>query len=309
MKTWIHITGWGVILATMALLFYLFPPMQAHADFDADTPITLLTDEGSEHISMAEYLPGAVAAEMPASFAEEALKAQAVAARTYALHTRKHGENEVCADSGCCLAYKTEDELSALWGSDYESNMRRIRNAVSATDGEILTYGGETIQAVFHASSFGATESSGNVWTALPYLVSVSTPETANAVPNLVTRAVFTPEALCRSLGTAASSSPEAWLGKAERDEAGRINSLEIAGKAYSGTALRTALGLRSTDFSVEYTDGSFVFTVFGYGHGVGMSQYGANLLAADGWSYDAILMHYYPGAVIQRQEASAQPR
>jgi len=304
-KTWIRITGWGVVLAALSLLFYL-APTQAQADFDGNTRILLLTDAGVQSVTMADYLPGAVAAEMPASFGAEALKAQAVAARTYVLHARKHAQADVCEDSGCCLAYLTEDELQAEWGADYTQNMDKIRRAVAATDGEILTYDGKAIQAVFHASSYGVTESSESLWSALPYLTSVPTPETADTVPNLVSELAFTPEELCQKLGVAPAGTPEAWLGAPVYDEAGRVALLPVGDRTFSGAELRSLLSLRSTAFTAAYADGQFVFTVMGYGHGVGMSQYGAMLLAADGWSYDAILAHYYPGAVIQTLSAPA---
>jgi len=306
MKRLIRISGWGAALAALTLLFYLLPTTDAQADFDESTFLTLLTDEGEKTVSLSDYLPGAVAAEMPASFGAEALKAQAVAARTYALQTRKHGQAAVCADSACCLAYRTEDELRAIWGADFDRNMRLVRDAAAATDGEVLTYDGALIEAVFHASSFGATESSESLWTAQPYLVSVPTPETEASVPGLLSEAVFTPAELCQRLDISPAGEPDTWLGAVTRDEAGRVCSLVIGDRSFSGTELRGLLGLKSTAFSVTYAEGGFTFSVAGYGHGVGMSQYGAGLLAADGWSYDAILEYYYPGAVIQLQAASA---
>ena len=296
-----HIALWSAVFTALLLLFHHFSPTQAEALSDAGTRLTVLTKDGPSEMTMAEYLPHAVAAEMPVSFGQEALKAQAVAARTYVLASRRHPDADICTDSGCCLAYRTEDELRALWGTDYDACMAAVTDAVTATDGEILTYAGAPIQAVFHASSAGSTEDSAAVWSPQPYLVAVASPETADAVLELVTTVSFLPAELAERLGLSGSGAPETWLADTERDDAGRVKYLRIAGQALSGAFVRSALGLRSTDFSVRYDDGSFVFTVAGYGHGVGMSQTGAKLLAAGGWTYDEILAHYYPGTELVR--------
>ncbi len=133
-------------------------------------------------MALEDYLPGVVAAEMPASFPEEALKAQAVAARTFALYcagSGKHVDADVCTEAGCCQAWLSDDKLRENWGVDYEANQARIRQAVESTAGEVLVYEGEPVFAAFHSSSAGATEDCGAVWNPRPYLVSVSSPETA----------------------------------------------------------------------------------------------------------------------------------
>ena len=293
----LHAVGWGVIFTALALLFCLSPLTEARACVDERTEVLLLTDAGVETLTMAEYLPGAVAAEMPADFGAEALKAQAVAARTYALACTHHDNANVCTESACCLAYRTEDELRTLWGGDFEENMRAVAGAVRATDGQVLTYGGELILAAFHASSPGATEASGSLWSALPYLQSVESPETESAVPGLVSEISFTPSELCERLGLSPEAEPESLLGERVLDSSGRVDSIDIDGRSFAGSEVRAALGLKSAAFSARFENGMFIFTVSGSGHGVGMSQYGAFLLAADGWSYDAILRHYYPGA------------
>ena len=247
-------------------------------------------------MTMSEYLPHAVAAEMPVSFGSEALKAQAVAARTYILASNRHENADICTDSACCLAYRSEDELRALWGSDYEKNMSEIQAAVAATDGQILTYRGKIIQSVFHASSAGSTESSAAVWAETPYLIAVSSPETTEAVPDLISIVRVMPEELAAQLDLSTEDEPSEWFIGIEEDAAGRVQTLHIAGQALSGRLVRSALGLKSTDFTVEFDGEAFVFSVLGNGHGVGMSQVGAKLLAAEGWSYDEILAHYYPG-------------
>ena len=169
---------------------------------DSETAITALSGGALVETTMAEWLPGVVAAEMPASFAPEALRAQAVAARTYILQRMRggaanHPEAGVCDQYTCCCAHKDDAALREQWGADYARNMARIRQAVTDTDGQYLTYGGQLIRAVFHASSAGATESSAALWSGdAPYLVSVSSPETAQDVPNYVSTAEIAADAV-----------------------------------------------------------------------------------------------------------------
>lgn len=283
------------------------PSPESPAGERAPETITVLTPEGNITMTMQDYLVGVVAAEMPASFEPEALKAQAVAARTYALYqasSGKHGEAQVCTDYACCQAWHSDETLRQNWGESYETNLARICAAVSETDGQYLAYEGRAVFAAFHSSSAGATEDCGEVWNAQPYLVSVSSPETAENVPNYVSSVA------CAAIDfrdTLLSAHPEAdftgdaagWLGGIERDASGRISSAVLGGVAVRGTELRSLFKLRSTAFTLTYADGVFTFTVTGYGHGVGMSQYGANVMAANGSSYAEILAHYYPGTVL----------
>ena len=273
---------------------------------DADISFSALSDGEVIETTMADWLPGVVAGEMPASFEPEALKAQAVAARTYILHlmgTTKaaHPDAAVCNDPGCCKAHLTDEQLRTNWGESYDANMEKIRSAVTATDGQYLSWEGEPIEAVFHSSSAGMTEDAAAVWNARPYLVSVDSPETAEDVPNYVTSVTI---ATADFANTICAEYPDAqltgeaafWLGSTERDASGRVESVEIGGVSVPGTELRTLFDLRSTAFTLDYTDAGFLFTVTGYGHGVGMSQYGANVMAEDGSDYAEILAHYYPG-------------
>ena len=241
---------------------------------------------------------------MPASFPEEALKAQAVAARSYALYqigSGKHGEAELCSDPGCCQAWRSEDELRESWGEDFGERLARIRAAVEATAGETLLYAGEPVLAVFHSSSPGSTEESAQIWNALPYLVSVSSPETAQDVPGFVSELRCAPldfrDVILSAYPQADFSGPEeTWIGPSEQDAGGRVAYQELGGVAIPGKELRALFSLRSTAFSLTYEEGLFLFTVTGFGHGVGMSQYGAMVMARDGADYREILSHYYPG-------------
>lgn len=306
MKAIFRLILWCAVFGALAFSFSHLAPVETQALSDEAACLTLLTGEGAVSITMAEYLPGAVAAEMPVSFGMEALKAQAVAARTYTLRAGRHTDGDICTSSSCCLAYKTDAQLRDFWGDDYDANIQAVKQAVIQTDGQYLTYGGEIIQAVFHASSAGATENSAAVWTALPYLISVESPETADSVPELVSNARFTPEELSEALCISPTGEPETWLGDTKLDSAGRVESAVIGGTVFSGKTLRSTLGLRSTAFTVSFEGGEFVFSVAGFGHGVGMSQYGAKLLAAQGWDYEDILAHYYPGTELVRTQAAS---
>ena len=280
------------------------PP--APGESDARTAFTVLGPDGVFETTMGDYLAGAVAAEMPALFEPEALKAQAVAIRTYILHGREagnpnHPQADVCVSPDCCKAWLSPEQLREKWGEDYAANLQKVSAAAADTDGQYLSYEGQAIQAVFHASSAGRTEDSGGLWSPVPYLVSVSSPETDETVQSLTTTVLLSPEELRACVLTARpgaeiAGDPAAWLGPVTYTGSGRVAALELCGESFTGTEARRCLGLRSTDFDAAYTGGSFVFTVRGYGHGVGMSQQGANLLAREGMDYREILAHYYPG-------------
>ena len=276
------------------------------AGTDAATIITVREGDTVRTAALSDWLVGVVAAEMPASFEPEALRAQAVAARTYILDhasARKaaHPDADVCDDPACCTAWRSDEAMEEAWGADAPSFRARIAAAVADTDGEVLTYDGAPIRAVFHASSAGQTESSAAIWGAQPYLISVSTPETEADVPNFVTVVSFTPDELRAAVSSTYPDcvfpdDPAAWLSAPELDAAGRVASQAIGSVRLSGRELRSLLGLRSTVFESAYVDGVFRFTVTGSGHGVGMSQYGANVMAQQGSGYAEILAHYYPG-------------
>ena len=266
---------------------------------EPETPMLRVLDKGAVLLlPPEEYLVGVVAAEMPADFAPEALRAQAVAARTYTLYcmrTGRHAEADVCTDYRCCQAWKSPEDADS-----------RVRGAVEATRGEYLQFAGQAAFTAFHSSSPGFTEDCGAIWNGLPYLVSVASPESAETVPNYISTAAVSAQELRTKLLTARpeadfSVSPSDWVGEAVMDDSGRVSELVIGGAAFSGVELRTLFGLRSTAFTLDYADGVFTFTVTGFGHGVGMSQYGANVMASQGADYRKILAHYYPGTELVR--------
>lgn len=259
-------------------------------------------------ISVYDYLVGVVAAEVPASFESEALKAQAVAARTYLQRnlngTSKHENADICSSPDCCQAYMASDELKEKWGKNYDKFIEIIKDAVSETDGEYLSYEGEPIMAAFHSSSAGKTEDSDAIWGDYPYLVSVSSPEGEDDVPNYISTLSlrdidFRDTVLYLKPEADMTGDAEDWVSDTKRDLSGRVESMTIGGVEFSGRELRELFSLRSTAFELEHEDGEFTFTVTGYGHGVGMSQYGANVMAKGGADYKEILEHYYPGAVL----------
>ena len=236
--------------------------------------------------------------------APEALRAQAVAARTYILQRMRggaanHPEAGVCDQYTCCCAHKDDAALREQWGADYARNMARIRQAVTDTDGQYLTYGGQLIRAVFHASSAGATESSAALWSGdAPYLVSVSSPETAQDVPNYVSTAEIAADAVRAAVldsypGCVLGDDPGTWFGTPELDDSGRVARIPVGSETLTGAQARALFSLRSAAFSVAYSGGMFTFTVTGSGHGVGMSQYGANVMAIRGSGYADILAHF----------------
>ena len=281
---------------------------ESEAVRDADIEITVLFPEGAQEMTMAQYLPLALAGEMPASFEREALKAQAAALRTYIIycgeHRREaHPEAFVCTDSKCCTAYKPLHELREEWGEKFDEYYSGICAAVSETDGQYLVYEGNAILAAFHSCSAGQTEASANVWSASKaYLVSVTSPETVGDAANLfttveVSESEFAQTILASFPAAQLDGEPSQWLGATALNDTGRVAAVQIGSVSVSGTQLRAMFALRSTDFSLAYEEGMFVFRVGGYGHGVGMSQYGANAMAKTGSGYMDILSHYYPGA------------
>ena len=276
----------------------------------APETIAVLGKDGAvREMDMQEYLRGVVAAEMPASFHAQALRAQAVAARSYAMYCAsyaKHGEAQVCTDYSCCQAWLSEEEQKAKWGEHSDENLEKIRAAVDGTRGEYLAAGGRPVFAAFHSSSASVTENSADVWSAVPYLVSVESPETAEDVPNYISVVQCSPIDL---RDTVLSAHPEAdfsgpeeeWAGETRRDAGGRVASIELGGVSLDGKEVRRLFSLRSTAFTLSREDGGFTFTVTGFGHGVGMSQYGADKMARQGADYTEILAHYYPGTVLVR--------
>lgn len=262
-------------------------------------PAQVRFENGSiERMDMDTYLVGVVLAEMPAFFELEALKAQSVAARTFARKAfvtgGKHGDGSVCTDYSCCQAYR--DPESYIRESGQVDDVEKIRSAVLATSGEVLTYDGILIEAVYFSCSGGRTEDAAAVWGAdYPYLRAVDSPGEESAAFFTDTKS-FTPEALAETLELSPCGNPESWFGVVTETPGRGVATMEIGEKVFSGVELRKRLGLRSTAFSVTVEKGTILFHTKGYGHRVGMSQYGADAMAVEGADYRQILSHYYPG-------------
>ena len=257
-----------------------------------------------------DYLIGAAAAEMPLTWPDEALKAQIVAAHSYALYCRDHASaangSWLSADPARRQGYLTDAVLHSYWGTDYEANYARLSALADAVLSDVLCYDGAAAGTSYFAISNGRTEASENVWgSALPYLVPVDSSTDLSADNYEVTLTLSAPQVqqlLSSGLGISAdSAAPERWFGETTLTASGYTASLPVCGQTVSGTALRRALGLRSACFSIRYQDGSFLITTKGYGHGVGLSQWGAKALAEQGWTYEAILTHYFPGTQLCR--------
>ncbi|MBO4941549.1 MAG: stage II sporulation protein D [Clostridia bacterium] len=271
----------------------------------SDTITTLnVKTSATEKIPMETYLVGVLAAEMPASYEEEALKAQAVAARSYIISKMgggnpDHPEAQVCTDPNHCKGWLSEEDAKSKWKTaDKNKYWKKLTNAVKATNGEYMTYNAEVVEAFFFASSGGKTENSEDVWSSSrPYLRSVESYGEALSKNNVstvtFTRSQFA-EKLNPHLSQPLDLSKPPSISEPQRTEGGSVSTINIAGKTFKGTELRSIFGLKSANFTVSATDATVTFTVKGYGHGVGMSQTGANYMAKEGHTYKEILSHYY---------------
>lgn len=284
----------------------LLPLRRSGETADGARTVRLLMEDGSVTTqTLSEYLWSVVTAEMPASFQPEALKAQAVAARTYlASAGHKHDQADVCTDSGCCQAWISRQDAQANWGDRAPEYTARIANAVQETDGLCVLYGGKPIEALFFSSAPGSTVDAQAVWgTAVPYLVSVASPE-GDEVPNYHSQLTLSAQevrtlVLKKYPDADLSGAPEHWFSAFVREPSGTVSTVQVGGLTLKGGQVRTLLGLRSACFTVSIVDGQFIFQVTGYGHGVGMSQYGANAMATQGKTFREILTWYYTGAEV----------
>ena len=267
----------------------------------------------TEEMSLRDYIVGVTAAEMPVSFAHDALCAQALASLTYALYQQKHPKNalaggaEISTDPAAYQAYWTAEEMRDRWGDRFEDNYDTVCRAVDEVIGYEIVYEDEPAAAAFHAISPGRTESAENVWGAeIPYLVSV---ESAGDSVSPKYRSSLTVNAkeLKAKLGLETEEDPEDWFGEPDYSEAGTLLSVDVAGKTFTGQELRRILGLQSAAFTVDCDGGVFTFSVRGYGHGVGLSQYGADYYARQGLTWREILAHYYPGTSIVERSPTIQ--
>lgn len=260
--------------------------------------ITVYRSNGSViNLNMTNYLIGVVSSEMPASFNLEALKAQSVLARTYALKAKQTGKK--LTDTASTQSYIDMDQMKNKWGKSFNTYYNKIKNAVENTNGEYLSYNGNYIEALYHSTNNSKTESSLDVFgNYYPYLISVSSEYDKNASSYL--RTINMPlDTISNKLGLSLNN--DSVISILSYTDGGNIKEININGNNFSGKKVRELLGLRSTDFDISISDNNANITTRGYGHGVGMSQYGANGMANAGYGYKDILSHYYPGTTLTK--------
>jgi len=273
-------------------------------------PVYLTERKETVSVPLEAYVRGVLAAEMPADFELEALKAQAIAARTYLARRLSTGETSglppeaagaLVTDTVAHQAYATEQALRERWGFfAYAKNIDKLTRAVNDTEGLVLTYGGEPIEATFFSTSNGYTENSEAYWQAkIPYLRSVESPWDERYAPNYERETSFSYKEFYVKMGLKPSSAAPILVVERTSDS-GRILSIRISGETFTGRDVREKLGLASTDFSWRTADGRIAFRTEGYGHGVGMSQWGANGMAKEGRTAEDILLHYYRGVRLE---------
>lgn len=259
-----------------------------------------------EEVNLNEYLYGVVASEMPVSYEFEALKAQAVVARTYTIYqinnnAKKHENADICDSYACCQAWISKEDRFAKWNAEEaESNWNKIKDAVESTTGKIVTYNGSPINAFFHSNSGGVTESSVNVWGGIdyPYLKSVETAG-EDGYSQYNSQVKLTKQELLQKLkekhpDCEIDFSEENCIQILENTTSGRVKTIKFGNIEIAGTEARTILGLKSTNFTFSINGEEITFSVIGYGHGVGMSQTGANSMAQAGANYEEIIKHFY---------------
>ncbi len=254
-------------------------------------------------VSLEEYLVGVLAAEMPASYEPDALMAQAVAARSYILSkmnspNQDHPTAAICTDSTHCKGWLSKEEAEGKWkASERKRYWKKLKSAVDNTCGEYMVYDDEVVEAFFFATSGGKTENSEDVWSAsLPYLRSVESPEDEDG-KNYRSSAVFTFDEFYSKIKPYVGNIPKGGtpdISRPKRTQGGSVAEITICGKTFRGSEVRSIFGLKSANFTVAVSEGKVTFDVVGYGHGVGMSQTGANEMAKSGKKYTEILQHYY---------------
>lgn len=296
-----------VLGGLMIVLVLLFRPASAPKE---NTPpahivwpaiyLNVCKDGKVQRMELEHYITGVVLAEMAADFEEEALKAQAIVARTFAckaMQVGKHSGYAVCTDPTCCQGYRAEEEY--LRRTQNPAALLKIREAVAQTTGLVVTYEGELIEATYFSCSGGRTEDAQAVWGSYyPYLTAKESPGEENAFCFTDSK-TFTPDELMEALNLSLPADPSDWFQDWVYTDGEGVASVTIGGRQFTGLALRKKLGLRSTAFSVELEGDTVIFHTKGFGHRVGMSQYGADAMAVQGKTCAQILSYYYEGTEI----------
>lgn len=253
------------------------------------------------NVPLEQYVLGVVAGEMPASFNIEALKSQAVASRTYVLKKSENSKNDYdVLDNSSNQVYIDYDEMKEKWQSNYEEYLNKIKKAVEETKGEVILYNNNLIDAMFFSTSNGYTENSGDVFSSsLPYLVSVESNWDKQESPVFSSTNEVSKSEFLFNLGLENTNNIN--ISNIEKTSTGRVKSLTINNKTFDADKVRSAFNLKSTSFTIEVLNDTVKFNVNGYGHGVGMSQYGANGMAKEGYNYKQIINHYYKNCEIKK--------
>jgi stage II sporulation protein D len=283
------------LLFILPLMFFQKDEIEEAIPEEESESCTILITVNGQQMPLDDYLIGVLAGEMPVSFHEEALKAQAIAARTYALKQTSYGEKAIQATTAHQVFQATE-QRQEKWKEAFITNENKLAQAVHETENQIITYNGELITAMFHSSSLNTTESAKNFsGSPIPYLQSVSSPEQR---PNEEMRFTFKQLNSLLKQNFSANSYKNIKLVKNDTD---RVAQVQINDSQWTGREFREMLQLKSTDFNVKWSASGLTITTYGYGHGIGMSQHGANTLAKNGQTAEQILAHYYPNTTIEK--------
>lgn len=318
----ISLAIFAVIIVLPATLVYVFNEEKPIVNTEKESKTTNIENDKEiivsvfrtqknrvEDVPLEEYVMGVVATEMPADFEIEALKAQALSARTNIILSKINGVNSIdgdVSDTTTDQVYKSTEELKTIWGKDFPWKIKKIKEAVEVTKGEILTFNEKPITASFFSTSNGRTENSEEYWsTALPYLRSVDSPWDLNS-PKYQTQVSMNVSDFEKKLNIKLPNSKNVGTIN-KRTTGGRISEFVINGKKYTGREIREKLGLKSTDFSMTRNGNEIIIQTKGYGHGVGMSQYGANGLAIEGKKYSDIVHYYYQGVQISKMDSISE--
>lgn len=290
-----------IILIPLLIIIYFFTlkeiPTNEENKKDKDIFfVNVNYDDNIYKMTLNDYLIGVVSCEMPALFEEEALKAGAVAARTFYMYNYLNDANYIAKSSDQCFI--NEDVMKANWNDNYEKYYNKIKKAVVSTSDEVVTFNEDIIHSYYFSMSNGYTEDASYVFNeSKPYLISVSS-SWEKSLKSYKKEFFVSREEVKDKLNLLTDDFE---IIIKSRSKSGRVNEVEVLKKIYSGVFFRKTFGLRSTDFDVNEKENGFLFTTRGYGHGVGMSQYGANMMAKEGYSYDKILSYYYNGTKLSK--------
>jgi stage II sporulation protein D len=276
---------------------------QSSKNKDESVSVFVVSADKTVDLKVYDYLVGAVAAEMPASFQSEALKAQAVACYSYMMWLKNNSDNaeyDITSDPSVHQGYLTKDEMKEKWGDKYEFYHQKISDAVSAVQGQYLTYEGEAVLALFHAISPGTTQESSDVWESpLPYIKSKPAP--GDSLSPDFDCVVTVPCRKIREIFEISDNIKDSELVDIfSLSDSSFIKEITLGNKSVSAGDIASELGLNSPYFTAEYKEGNYIFKVKGKGHGLGMSQYSADYMARQGSTYEEILTHFYSGVKLR---------